>query len=91
MIFKEGGGSGPPVPPLYAALELIEMNNLLQLKGSMWHINLVSSRTSVTVLTPDISCFANNVDPDQLASTKPSDQVLHSSETTELNWLAVPY
>ena len=29
------------------------------------------------ILTPDVSCFENSVDPDQLASLKPADQGQH--------------
>ena len=36
-----------------------------------------SINLTLITLNLDISCFDNNVDPDQLASEKPADQDLH--------------
>ena len=40
-------------------------------------IRIAIKSETLTMLNPDIFCFDNSVDPDQLASEKPADQDQH--------------
>ena len=52
---------------------MLYMENIISMTG----VTRLPCGLTLTMLSPDISCFENSVDPDQLASEKPADQDQH--------------